>query len=320
MGLLNLFKKKDNKSTSIIEESFIKSDVIYNSYDTCYILISFSKDKLNDAVEFMSDINKIPDASSIHALYRHSSYEEETELKDDKGYSIYNVYERYYILISGTDIGFAKLIKYSDNLANEIIESIMNDISNNRLPHEYKELIEDNIFMHKFVYNANEKNIKFEERSDLICIGGNDIFYDNIKAIKSKLPKCFTMQSIISVVMARLEGMDSTIKGVLKAYYNLINENTCDIHDFKMSFAFLLDVIIPSWNNNDDILMSKIGTMIGPQYMVPDDDTDDGVSDAEIDEIFKEKYERFVGLIDDTVEYEDIDEQLSKEPIIGDEE
>lgn len=314
MSFLSLFKRR-NKST--VEESFVKSEVIYNRFDSFYILISFSKDKLNEAVEFMSDIAKVSsNVDDMYAVYRHSSYEEETDRKDDKGYSIINVYDRHYIFMGGTDISFRNLIKRSDNLANEIMVSIMADIANNRPSEEYKDLINDNIFASEFVYDTPKRSsIKFDIENNVIHMPNNEIFYDNISAIKSKLPKCFTMQCIIGVVMAtNSNNYRVTIKQELSMMRQMIVEdNLCTIEDFLSSWSVLLDIIIPVRTPED--IITRIEVLTGPQYMMPDQDDEDGVSDAEIDEIFKEKYEKFVGVADDNIEYEDIDEELSKEPI-----
>jgi len=322
MGILkSLFKPKRSKNS--VNESFVKSEIIYNSYSSFYLLISFSKDKLNDAVEFMSDVNKCSkmNYSCINAIYRHSSYEEETDAKDDKGYPIYNVYDRYYILLGGTDKGFYELIKRSDNLANDIIISILDDISNNRPSAEYKTLIDDNIFPHRFIYDTDKRgSIKFYDGPTYrMHIKDRDIFCEDLKYIKSQLPKCFSLQSILGVVMASDNSGEKTINKLLENYYFLITEKVYTIEDFSESFTTLLDVLFPV--RSDEDLLSRLGVLVGPQYMIPEEESDDGISDADIDEIFKEKYERFVGLIDDTIEYEDIDEQLSKETIpLGDEE
>ena len=224
----------------------------------------------------------------------YSSYEEETDRKDDKGYQIYNIYDRYYILISGTNLGYRTLFRRSDNIGNDILVELANDISNNRHHEIFQELIDDGIFNNYFVSASPGKHsIETDGLAEnAIKLKTDTYAYDDIEYIKKQLPKCFSMQSLLPMVRVyKKNDFSVSVKSFIDyIIQNIDHKQYYSKKEFYEAAKEFIDIISPI--STEETIIDDLSILIGPQYLVPELDDDDGISDAELDEIFREKYDK----------------------------
>ena len=309
--LLKLFNaNKPVKSN----ESYINTEVIYSAEHNFIILVSFTKDYFSDAIEFLAAC-----ASSryygkfyepfLNIKYVHSSYEEDTKMKDEDGRPIIIIHEKNYLLLGGSDVDYKLVYNVIDNLSNAILTVITKEIYAYRCSTKYKELIKS------FVLNGSNfkyKNVE-PEYDAIIPTKSNKKAYDDVNLIMSKLPKGFTGQNLLKFIYTYNISNDEsgiyvnytlhTAFDYLRGYYidnmlNYINE----IEEFGDMYNGLIK------NNSEEVYRN----FVGPQYLVMDDEAMPGsISDENLDEIFRERYEKFTGIASDNIEYEDIDEVVN---------
>ena len=109
MGLKNvlnkLFKsKKNNKIAS--DDSYCYSKIVWNSEINLIILISFTEDYFEDIIDIQDALNY---SQNLNSKIVYSSYDEETDKKDEDGNNIWIIHKKYYMLIGGTPSGWQRL-------------------------------------------------------------------------------------------------------------------------------------------------------------------------------------------------------------------
>lgn len=303
MKIKDLFSKNRNKNINITnKESQLYSDVIYNTKENFIILFSFTDNFFNEATEFLSFCNMPFSYSDLKVKYVHSAYNDNIKNTDNGNLDIYTVHDRNYILIGGNDTDYYQLIYNSDNLANEFIQQILNNIYRYRMYTNYVDLIDTGVMNKKDFYHKSSEPVY----NEVTTYDDSEIYVDNYHTIMENLPDSFTSQDILKFINCY-----KVRACPLNAYTILYNAFIKNISDFTfMVFGSLQ----PMYN---DLIKNK-GTyknVVGPQYLVTDDDVYPGnIDDESLDEIFREKYDRYLDITNDNkVKYEDIDEIISSE-------
>ena len=302
MKIKNLFNKSKNKYEKS-KESQLYSDVIYNAEDNFLILFSFTDDLFNEATEFLSFCNFPHTYDSIMVKYVHSAYNDHIKNTDNGSLDTYIVHDRNYILIGGNDEEYSRLIYNSDNLANEFVQQILFNISKYRQMSKYKDLIENGAMDKKdFFYKSLDPVY-----DTVFYYMNSEVYTDDYHVIIERLPNAFTTQDILKFI--KCYGLRAY---TLNAYIILYNAFIKDISEFVFIVYGVLRPMYDALIKNKDTYKN----IVGPQYLVADDDTYPGsIDDESLDEIFREKYDRYLNITNDNnnIEYEDIDEVISDE-------
>ena len=291
---------KKNKKTSTTNESYLNTEVVYNVKDNFIILISFTEDYFYSVMEFLSYRRTY---LNLNIQLADSICSEVLEEIDAFGDNIRIIHNKYYLLIGGESAFYNNLFRWADNMANFVIQAIITEIYNNRTSSDFKTLIDHGILVEdKFKY----KNVK----PDYDHYANENVpkthTYDDASLIMSRIPDCFTGQNLLKFIHCYQFGEESdyytAIDIIYKAYadgnsiFQLLIER-----DFKDLYHSLVK------NPTKEILMN----FIGPQYLVESAEAITGdISDDQLDDIFKQQYDRFTAIKDDSIVYEDIDEKL----------
>lgn len=303
MKIKDLFNKnKDKNRYEKSKESQLYSDVIYNAEENFLILFSFTDDFFNEATEFLSFCNFPHLYDGIMVKYVHSAYNDHIKNTDNGSLDTYIVHDRNYILIGGNDKEYSQLIYNSDNLANEFIQQILFNISKYRQMLKYENLIKNSVIDKKdFYYKSSDPSY-----SEVIYCINSEVYIDDYHMIMERLPNTFNTQDILKFI--KCYGLRAF---PLNAYIVLYNAFIKDISEFVF---MVYGVLQPMY---DDLIKNKdtYKNIVGPQYLIADDDVYPGnIDDESLDEIFRERYDRYLDVTNDgNIEYEDIDEIISNE-------
>lgn len=278
-GLKKLFKKQKNVTSN---DEYVKSKVIYNTSLKLMILVSFTEEYFYDAIEFCSACTN----SGVKTKLAQSSYEEETTDKDGNKTIIYH--PKYYLLVSSYP-GHYGVIFGKIALSNNILKSIKDDLTNTISCTEID--ICSNVFNY-YILDKDEfkkDDIKYD---DLITHINTQC--DNIPYIMNQLPSSFSLADMIDVFEVYLE--DGRIRTLREAYK----------YDQKAIIHFLRML-----NNNlstDTIQMLINSPVIAID--LDDDDINGYMSDEDIDTIFKQDYDKFVGITDEEIAYDELADEI----------
>ena len=291
--ILKLFKFNRVKEIKLeSDDSYCYSNIIWNSEKRLIILLSFTEDYFEQVIEIQDAINNTDD---LHSKIVFSSYDEETDKKDEDGDTIVIIHKKHYMLIGGHIIGWKRLYQNIHNLSNNVLSAITNEITNNCSPYHFEALIEDGVL--------NEFKRNEESKYDELKITKNNNKYIDPEVLISRLPKAFTGRDILRFVEIDSHGVLIKYPDALTNINHICNmpESLFKTHELYPLYAAVVKNPTPS----------KLGMLLKPLYMQTDDDTIPGdVSDESLDEIFREHHERFSAVADDNVQYEDIDEVL----------
>jgi hypothetical protein len=297
----NIFKTKKEILES--DDSYCYSKVIWNSPDNLIILLSFTKDYFEQIIEIQDAINYAYRNLCSKIVY--SSYDEEIT-REENGKTINDIiaHKKYYMLIGGDSIEWYNLYCNIHDLGNEALSIITDEIVNNRSSEGFEELIKDGVLF-GFVEDINyDKNIIVD-----------DYNYNDPKVILERLPSGFTGRDVIKFIKINTDDDYCVL--------NIENEDNED--EDALSYILRLTYLINRDNNEfksyplyplysalfKDPTVKKLYSLFDPLYKQPDDDAIPGdVSDETLDAIFKENYERFSAVADESMYYEDIDEIL----------
>lgn len=297
MGIFDKLKKSITKSSStnmVEDDTKLWTNVIYNSMDDVIILISYSSDYFYQMIEF---VNACRD-SEIKVILTQTSYDEditnESEESNDKEFKPIKperiTHQRYYALIAGTPESYAEIYSHINTLSNDILLEVQNDIYNNFSSTYFDSLIENSVLnFYRFKY----KKVLPPYNAEVTLVNGDRIFtISDCSFIKHNLPAIFHKIDIISIMY---------LGGTTIGEY--------DGNDLSV-LVIALEPIIGKMSIED---FSRLYNT--PKYMIEDDsDTYIGdISDETLDDIFKQKYDRFNAISSNDIEYEDIDEELSDE-------
>lgn len=315
---LDMLKFKLSSGRVKSNDSYVNTEVIYNGEFNFIILVSFSEDYFPDAIELLVACNNNRFSNNkisiLNTRYVHSSYDEKTDIID-KNKSITIIHPKNYILIGGNDKHYSALYNNINNISNNILSEISKEICANRCSTYYKKLIDDGVLPNRFKYNGIKPKYDepvFTKRKY------NRTSYDNVSLMLSKLPNCFTGSDLLKFINTYsyycMDNGEETFRRVnLQTAYDYlydvyINNFLSDKEKITDEYADMYKALIK--NGSDEVYKN----LVGPQYLVMDDEAMPGnVTDEHLDEIFRQQYERFTGIYENNIEYEDIDEQIAED-------
>ena len=305
-GIKVAFKAAKDKLTNIVrannEDSYVHTEVIYNTGSNFIVFISFSEDKLADMVEFLEACKQSVD---LKIAYDHLEYEEDTDKTDENGDIITVIHKKYYLLIGGKPVDYIAIYHNSANLANDILLAISKEIANCRDSMEFEALIKDSIF-NGFTFKYQGVMPEYDE-----YVRVSKCHYDNVSFILERLPHCFTGSDLVKFVNCYDSDFNSTSAyDMLAKAYLQNNDRYKDLIETVFSKMFEELFGDPS----EEIYMN----LLGPRYLIVDSNGLPGdKKPEELDEIFREEYEKFNAIMDLSIDYENIDEILSSDDIDG---
>lgn len=298
------FKAAKDKLANVIrckdEDSYIYTETLYNASKNLIVFVSFSNDYLSDAAELLEaayDSHR----HSVHVKYNHTEYDEYLDNEDDDGRYRVIEHRKYYLLFAGNPDEYNAFYSRISNLGNAILKSISKEIFNNRCPSEFERLIKDNVF--------RNGDFKTEEpQYDEYVRTGDRCHYDNVALIIKRLPNSFSTIDLLELVNCYNDTFEacSAYNMLLKAQHSSNGENYRSL--MGTIFSEFFDELI------SDMSVSAFTELIGPKYKISTDIGFQGASsDADIDDIFKQQYDRFNAIADlETIQYEDIDEIMEE--------
>ena len=302
-------KTKQEQNFKETDDNITYSKLIYNTPQYIIILVSFcSKDYIN----VISILDAIREDNTILHRIIYSTYTENFKDYENESFELETPIN--YLLIGGTIKEWVSLYNNIDDLNNDVLKLISEEIINNCSKSDFAELFNNGIFES---YRGKDKNINYDK--DAILEGEWRSYkpaeYTNINTILSRLPSSINGKDILKFIRIRYN--DKEYDTDLKLEIHRLPK--VDDEYFKNHALYpLYSKLIKSPT------MDKLSMLIKPRCLQIDDD--DGIpgdiSDESLHEIFKEEYERFSAISDDSIHYKDIDEILDKSDIIeeGDDE
>lgn len=281
--LSNITRCKDNSS-------YIYTETLYNATKNFVVFVSFSNDYLSDGAELLGAITN---CNAIKAKYNHIQYDEYLD-NDNGGYNVIE-HRKYYIILSGDSHAYNMFYKEISNLANPLLKAISKEIFNSRVSSDFEDLIKDNIFN---IGDFKSNNPQYDEyiKAAEYC------YHDNISLIIKRLPSSFSTIDLLEIVNCYDREFIAT--SALDMIHEACNSNRCKC---------LIGTVFSKFFNAllHDISDETLYKIIGPKYKIDADMGFYGIySDAEVDDIFKEQYDKFSAIANPNIHYEDIDEIL----------
>lgn len=209
---LSKFLKKDKHVDS--NESFILiNNIWFDPIDKQFVyLITYTENKAQDVVEFVSGFNSIHYCSSVKWMLGNGGYVTEGQVHEGgKSETIYH--NRYYILFRFSDI--EEIVSYIKSLDNEVLDNILNDYCNriHISDANISEMVrETGVFIgRRFIGKPSTYNKLIDEQS-------------NLNYILERVPKCFTVYDVIQVSCKKIEnggcvGLYDLSDEEIKKYY-----------------------------------------------------------------------------------------------------
>lgn len=295
-NILNKFKLREENHKNKVEsdDNYCYSQIVWNSKNNLIILISFTQNYFEEIIEIQDAINY---TCNLCSKIVYSSYDEELT-KDDNSDADLIIHKKYYMLVGGNTKSWQELYMNIHNLGNSVLDRITNEITNNCNSYDFATLINDGV-LGEFKYN-NE-----DPKYDTPKVTKNEnIIYTDPEVVLNNLPKGFTGRDIIKFIK-----IYENYKFMTDA---LINININHIQNIPNAL-FKNHNLYPLYSALfKDPTPKSLGLLLEPLYKQPDDDSIPGdISDESLDEIFKERYEKFSAVADDNMQYEDIDEELA---------
>jgi len=297
--MLNKLIKKFSLKRAKIEskDSYCYCNTIWNTEDNLVMLISYTPDYFEDVIELQEAIMGVHWCRNMRCKSLFSSYDEETDMKDDNGKPIWIIHKKYYLLIGGDLAGWKNMYNNIRNISNSILEKISLEIAEHCSNKQFESLIDDHIIRRRFKYN----NIK--PKFD-VQVTRLDYAYTDPLVLMENLPKGFSIIDISNFIIVENKN-DVTSKPL----YDLLKD--CAESGYMPDKYDIEYHIIEKMT--DEPIDRIIDIILEPLYRQPSVDDDDfnvgKMPDDKLDDIFKQQYERF-SIADDDVIYEDIDERL----------
>lgn len=323
INLAEWLKDKFKRKNKIVKESYIHSTFIESCckkdnnfyYFSSIILFEFTDDKFPDVCEFL-------DASKLEASKLIStSLDIETGI-DKYGEPIYISYPKNYFLIKCTPQQIVDTILNINGLSNQVLKCLKAEIYEHMPRKDFIELerydiLDMNAFKMEEIEETDFTYIKYE--SNEMLFNCNNILFVSFNNILSKLPKCFTALDVIEFITILMYN-ESFVTSTDKEW---IVFNAHDLKYKKSILAILYNNGIFKYLFNDISMHDILNMLITPVFNRNTDDDNilnGSLSDENIDDIFKQQYDRFNNVTDDNIIYKDIDEIIEDENIKTDEE
>ena len=290
MKLLNYFKKKNkskNKITIEPDEEYIKSTLVHVDYLTSesedpimYILFTFSNSYCPSAIDIIN--NMILERS----IYIQTSDDIETEELDEDGNQIINSIPKNYLLMPLQISHIESLINNID-IANPFLNKIINEAYDNINSSYFK-----NIDIYNTILNKNlfmNRNINTKEN----MLEYNNIIYTDIQELLKKLPSEFSGIDLCYILYMNIRGAIFKLDEIYKIY--LTEDEIIHVYNGALKN--------PSREN-----INKLNEPLYKRNIDEDELIHGDLSSHDIDQIFKEQYNRFSAIANDNTSYMDIDE------------
>ena len=280
---MNFIKKLFSKNkNNYIDENVLYSSIIYNTRKSIIVLFSYTEPYFYSMIEFITACSKV----ELRTISTQIDFETDPEEPDvDKEFVIKPekiLKQRQYVICSGPINKYVDLYKNLD-LGNEILISLQEEIYEKVNSVAFGSLINDGILdKSKFKY-IDYKTTNYDAG---ISIRGINIV--NTSVLKRRLPNGFSIRDILYILTS-----DTSY------FMDMIEIFTDDE---------ILTVVEPIIGSKD---INKFRYIVNtPKYLLDDEYGFIGdIEDETLDDIFKEKYNRFNAI--DEVVYMDIDEALS---------
>jgi hypothetical protein len=314
MGLFNILKDKlraTNENNAIEDDTKLYTQVIYNTFNNFVVLISYSSDYATQVVEFLDACN----TAGLKFITMQSSYESDADEEGDKEEQKEEEFairpekiqhQRQYIVLSGNIHTYSGIYSCIDALSNDILLAVQDDIYNNCSSTYFNEHIKNGVlnfneFKYRKIAPQYDKEISLET-----TYYKETLLFNNPRVIMSKLPSGFMEKDILQIIRVHKLNDDYGFS-MLKLLKDQYDSNKCDEHFIK-DFSDVYSMVI------GDITEEKIHRLLFmPKYTLQDDDIFIGdVDDERLDDIFRQHYDKFTGVTDDSLNYMDIDEILKE--------
>lgn len=317
-SLFNLLKgkfKANNENIAVEDDSKLYTEVIYNTLNNFIILISYSNDYFYQMIEFLDACN----TAGLKFITMQSSFdsdiEQEESENEEKEFAIRPEkiqHQRQYVILSGAIYNYSGIYHCIDALSNDILLAVQDDLYNNCSSSYFATQIKDGVLdINKFEYKKIAPQYDKQIRVNSKQFDKTFVFNDAAK-ILSKIPSGFMEKDILQIIRCCTDD-DLTYNGsLLKLLQDQWNANRCNAQ-FMSEFSKMYSSITGELNE------TKIKRLLfTPKYLLQDDDMFIGdVDDERLDELFRQKYDRFTGLAA-SVEYQDIDEVVKEVVADGD--
>ena len=296
MKILNWLKKKKKNKKKYTDDEYIKSQLIsyfrHGNEHVFYILFTFSNSYCQSAIDIVNYL-------SSKAIYIPSSDDIDTGEFDEDGNEIINSIPKNYLLIevSYNDI---KTIIGNTDISNSFVYEIIQIMYKYGRKIEFEDnLISDDIMNESLFITENG------EYSDNIIhySGHHDIFYVDIEAVLKVLPSEFTGADLFDIFSFAYVDIQTSIMHQVKLY-----DGFKYISDDDVAVVYKGVLKNPTRDNLQKLLLPKYKRSIDEDELIHGD-----LSSSNVDDLFKEKYERFNAIKNNNTEYMDIDEALSED-------
>lgn len=289
MGIIKWLKNKKVSKKIINEDDYIKSTLVHISYatsnPTMYILFTFSNSYCSSAIDILNNITN-------KCVYIQSSDDIDTEEVDEDGNEIIEYRDKYYLLCPLHIPYDIQLLIFNVDMSNAFLNKIINEVYENinssyfENTDIYNTILNKNLFMNRNI-NIKENMLEY-----------NDIIYTDVQGLLKKLPSEFSGIDLCHILyMNRRESifkLDELYK------INLTEDEIAHVYNgvFKN----------PSREN-----IYKLNEPLYKRNIDEDELIHGNLSSHDIDQIFKEQYNRFSAIANDNTSYMDIDEVISED-------
>jgi len=297
---------REDRIASLDYEAELYAIPIYNSRYNLVSLIKFSDRYIFDAYQLVSactnirkltvkTIDKTNTASDIRGSVEDAE-RKDISRKSVEAFEPEDVPEQiHYIVLAGSGDDYAYIFDYIENASNPILEILMENVIYKCRPskefdkHINYGIINESSFDHIKVLPKYDEELEYR---DFKYITDTKSFVHMLPNMSKQdlldITHCFTPEHAC--------GMQSLHDALLDPAFIIYAEDICQ-HS------------IPGMENADYKMVEHI--LESPVYMIEDDDYLIGnASDEYIDDIFKQQYNKFTGLVDEVEEYKSIDEVI----------
>ena len=316
--LFKIFKKAPEKKTVVdSNDSFVRTSVVWNTFDHIIFLISCTEDYALPLCEF---IEPCTSTIGVQIKLMQSSFDEELEDRDKYGDPIYVSHKRLYAVAAGAPGEFGHLIAELANLANPIWSAIEREIYNNCHYAGFAWLEPYGVFNRSdFLYQKTHP--KYDENCEVgphLLKNVDFICYTDPEVLLSRLPNCFTGRSILRMINVEYGNVSANAEDILRfAFADTEYDDYADNSDEDDDSLFTVDAVMTQLEDlyktilKRDVTEDALKSLIEPLFLHNEDGTIVGdISDEHLDEIFRQSYDRFSAVADENTQYEDIDERL----------
>ena len=300
MKILNWFKKRKNKKKKYSDDEYIRSSFIHADYNflshdvypTFYILFEFTNSYCQSAIDI-----------TIKSLgvFIASSNDKETEELDEDGNNIIISTPKNYLLVS---LGISDIYDILQNIdiANPFVYELIQQLYENANSSYFTDLINDGI-MNEALFLNKEIN----KKQNIIKVGR--IEYTDINWLLKSLPSEFTGVDLIPLFWFNIkingENYPCNLKELIICDFKVKEEL---ITDEEVSCLYYGVLKHPTKENLKKLIQPLYKRSIDENELINGE-----LSSYDVDQLFKEKYDRFSAIKNDNTTYMDIDEVLSED-------